>query len=510
MSYETVSRRSRLAVVVAMVLVASLAPAVHQTAAAAAPVTFSSTVINQSGGNCMDVPGGSGSNGVQLVLWGCHSGTNQNFTFVPVSGTDAYNIRTLTSNACVDIYGASTSDNANVIQWTCHSGNNQRFRLQPVSIGGVSNTFNVVAVHSGKCLVPAGSSTANNTGLVQLPCSTATVRVWRLPGYNPGNGGGNTFTNPLKTRGPDPFMTHYNGYYYLVTTTWNSTITMRRATTLAGIATAADTVVYNLSGHPNACCNMWAPEIHLLNGPNGLRWYLYFTAGQNVSNFLPTQRIHVLESSGTDPMGPYTFKASLLDPSANNTWELDGTILQLNGQLYLLGTFYNGSQPNFIRPMSNPWTASGTRRILSTPTYSWETVGGAVNEGAVVIQRNGRTFIVFSASHCSTPEYKLGLLTYNGGDPLNSSSWVKSPNPIFQRSDANGVFGPGHGNFFKSPDGTEDWMTYHANTSTSGGCDMNRSTRAQKFTWNADGTPNLGTPVPLGAVLTSPSGEPTS
>jgi GH43 family beta-xylosidase len=164
----------------------------------------------------------------------------------------------------------------------------------------------------------------------------------------------------------------------------------------------------------------------------------------------------------------------------------------------------------FIRPMSNPWTASGTRHRLSTPTFAWETVGGAVNEGPEVIQRNGQTFIVFSASHCSTPDYKLGLLTYNGGDPLLESSWVKSPNPIFQRNNAAGVFGPGHGNFFKSPDGTQDWMTYHANSSTSQGCDINRTTRAQQFTWNANGTPNLGVPVGTGVVLNSPSGEPTS
>jgi GH43 family beta-xylosidase len=209
-------------------------------------------------------------------------------------------------------------------------------------------------------------------------------------------------------------------------------------------------------------------------------------------------------------MGPYSFKADLLDPQQDNTWELDPGILQLNGQLYLLGTFYNGSQPNFIRPLSNPWTASGTRRILSNPTYSWETVGGAVNEGAEVLQRNGRTFIVFSASHCSTPDYKLGILTYNGGDPLLQSSWVKSSQPIFQRSNANGVYGPGHNGFFKSPDGTEDWIVYHANSSASGGCDMNRSSRAQKITWNADGTPNFGVPASTSTRLPVPSGEPAS
>ena len=46
-----------------------------------------------------------------------------------------------------------------------------------------------------------------------------------------------------------------------------------------------------------------------------------------------------------------------------------------------------------------------------------------------IVSGNGKTFIVFSASHCSTPDYKLGLLTYTGGDPLSSSSWVKSAQP---------------------------------------------------------------------------------
>jgi GH43 family beta-xylosidase len=209
-------------------------------------------------------------------------------------------------------------------------------------------------------------------------------------------------------------------------------------------------------------------------------------------------------------MGPYTFKADLLDPTQDNTWELDPTILQLNGQLYLLGTYYTGSQPMFIRPLSNPWTASGTRRLLATPTYSWATIGGAVNEAPEVIQHGGKTFIAFSASHCSTPDYKLGLLTWNGGDPLNSSSWVKTATPVFQRSNANGVYGPGHNGFFKSPDGTEDWIVYHAVTSSAGGCDMNRSTRAQKITWNADGTPNFGVPAALSTPLAVPSGEPAS
>jgi GH43 family beta-xylosidase len=475
------------------VLVAGLvtvAPAAPAQAAAA----FSSTIVNQASSDCATVP--NGNSAVQLTRAACNSSAGQSFSFTLVSG-DVYTIGTFTAGSCLDIFGASAADNATVIQYACHTGTNQQFRL--TALGG--NTFTVAAVHSNKCV--AGDGTA----LVQLPCNSATTRVWRIPGFTSSPGGA-TFANPLSAHGPDPWLQYYNGFYYLATTTWNRTITMRRSRTLGGLASAAETVIFNLT-RPNGAGTMWAPEFHLLNGPSGQRWYLYYVAGQEPFN-LGTQRIHVLESAGLDPMGPYTFKADMLDPQQNNTWELDPSILQLNGQLYLLGTFYNGSQPNFIRPLSNPWTASGTRRILSSPTNSWETVGGAVNEGAEVLQRNGRTFIVFSASHCSTPDYKLGILTYNGGDPLQQSSWVKSSQPVFQRSNANGVYGPGHNGFFKSPDGTEDWIVYHANNSAGGGCDMNRTTRAQKFTWNADGTPNFGTPVSLSTRLPVPSGEPAS
>src|SRR6185436_7019393 len=156
--------------------------------------------------------------------------------------------------------------------------------------------------------------------LVQLPCSTATARVWRLPNFTSG-GGQRTFTNPLSLHGPDPWLQYYNGWYYLATTTFNRTITMRRSRTLGGLASAADQVIFNLT-RPNGAGTMWAPEFHLLNGPNGQRWYLYYVAGQEPYN-LGTQRIHVLESAGTDPMGPYSFKADLLDPTSDNTWELD-------------------------------------------------------------------------------------------------------------------------------------------------------------------------------------------
>jgi GH43 family beta-xylosidase len=312
---------------------------------------------------------------------------------------------------------------------------------------------------------------------------------------------GRPYTNPIKAqKGADPWIQYHQGNYYMVTTSWTSVWTIRKSPTLAGLATAPSVVVWS---DPTAarCCNFWAPELHFLNG----RWYLYYTAGAGGSNY-GSQRLHVLESAGTDPMGPYTYRARIRHATIDG-WLIDGSVITINNQLYLLASVIVGTQNLVIAPMSNPWTVSGNAVTISTPTNAWERQGGTVNEGPVALQRNGRTMIVYSASACWGPDYKLGLLTLTGSNPLSAGSWTKSPNPIFQRNDANGVYGPGHNGFFTSPDGTENWIVYHANNSAGGGCDNNRTTRAQRFTWNADGTPNLGAPVRPGTTLDGPAGE---
>jgi GH43 family beta-xylosidase len=97
------------------------------------------------------------------------------------------------------------------------------------------------------------------------------------------------------------------------------------------------------------------------------------------------------------------------------------------------------------------------------------------------------------------------MLTLTGSNPLSTNSWTKSANPVFLGT--NEVYSPGHNTFFKSPDGSEDWIVYHGNNSASGGCDMNRTPRIQKFTWNSDGTPNFGGPISTSTDLAVPSGE---
>lgn len=329
-----------------------------------------------------------------------------------------------------------------------------------------------------------------------LSCATKEPDATKAPAASAADA--NTFTNPIYPNGADPWLEYFDGNYYLTTTTWTSQLVMRKSPTLAGLASATPIHIWSES-ELERCCNFWAFEFHRLKTEKGYRWYVMYTSG--IAENYDRQHLSVIESQGDDPLGPYTYKGSPMP----DTWNIDGNYLEYNGQLYLLWSeWVKDEQSIFVAKMVNPWTIAGEKVLISKPDYEWEKSGMKVNEGPEVLKRNGRTFMIYSASFCNTPDYKLGLIELTG-DPLKPESWKKSPEPVFSK--ANGVYGPGHNGFFKSPDGTEDWLIYHGNASEKEGCSSTRSLRAQKFTWNADDTPNFGEPVAAGKPVISPAGE---
>lgn len=192
---RTASRMFPLWLVAALLLTVAPLPFLSAGPAHADASAFSSTVVNQGNGTCAASPTGA----AQLVQQPCDASANQRFAFTPVAGTaDRYTIGTSTAGSCADISGASGADNAVVIQYACHSGNNQQFRLQAVPITGVSNTFSLVAVGSGKCVAPSGDNPATGTGLVQLPCGSMASRVWRVPGFTAGPPAGDPPANTVR------------------------------------------------------------------------------------------------------------------------------------------------------------------------------------------------------------------------------------------------------------------------------------------------------------------------
>ncbi len=309
-----------------------------------------------------------------------------------------------------------------------------------------------------------------------------------------------TFRNPLNS-GPDPYLAHWQGNYYLTVTGGNG-IRIWKSPTLGGLKQVGGQSVWT-DGAADRCCNIWAPEFHLLEGPAGRHWYLYYTADDNVDQH---HRMHVLESRGTDPMGPYDYKARLQTDPANAFYAIDGTVLKHpNGNLYFLWAGYPDHRLYIIR-MENPWTTTGTRTLIPADGFGCP----EVREGPFVLQRNGMLFLTYSACDTQKPDYKLGMvIASDKSDPQLASSWVQHSQPIFQRNDAAGVFGPGHHSFFKSPDGKEDWILYHGKSS-SAYTYSGRTTRAQKFSWTSAGMPDFGAPLSLDTNVPAPSGDGTT
>ncbi|KAG8758046.1 hypothetical protein FRC14_000898 [Serendipita sp. 396] len=304
------------------------------------------------------------------------------------------------------------------------------------------------------------------------------------------------FKNPLKNpNGSDPFMVYSNGYYYLMTTTWTN-LQLSRGKTLAELKASTPKVIYT-DTNTSRCCNVWAPEIHSINGA----WYIYYTAGPNAGSDLSGQRVHVIKASGSDLWSSTWSYAGRIAFPNRDVFSLDATVLTINGSKYLVYSSTDpGEQCLYIAPLTGPTTV-GNAYILSRPTLSWEQVGFPVNEGPAPLYHGGRTWIVYSASFCDGTGYKLGRLEYLGGDPLSQSSWSKYGSPIL--TSANGNYQPGHNGFFNSPGG-QTWIVYHANPTTPGACTGERYTLAQPVGWNSDGTPALASPAPLSQSIPEP------
>ncbi|EEU33844.1 uncharacterized protein NECHADRAFT_18397, partial [Fusarium vanettenii 77-13-4] len=280
------------------------------------------------------------------------------------------------------------------------------------------------------------------------------------------------FQNPIRRPGPDPSVVYADGYYHLTYTTYNH-IEITKAAKLGDLINGETKTIWTDTNRTRSA-NMWAPEIHRIDDI----WYMFYS-------------------------------------SCNADLPIDGTYLEIPGK----GRFHVLSIINkdllqsiaITRLDTENWTVDGWH-VISIPDQPWEmnTTNSnpnsitAVNEAPHPLYHNGEIWLSYSGSYCGTPNYALGLLHYNGGDPLKASSWDKI-GPVF--SQANGNYGTGHNCFFTSPDGSQIWNAFHATSNSRGSCGGDRYALAQLVTFKPGQTPEFGVPQPLSAVLDPPSGE---
>lgn len=308
--------------------------------------------------------------------------------------------------------------------------------------------------------------------------------------------------NPVvKQRADAQIFRHGDGNYYMTASVPEyDRLIIRRASTIAGLATAPETVVWRRPAQGKLGGYIWAPELHEIDG----RWYIYFAAGDSSDPF--HIRTYVLQGPSGDPFkGDWSILGQLETPW--DSFNLDSTVFTHRGTRYICWAQREpGIETNsnlYLAPLKTPTTLGAAPVRLTVPTLPWEIQGFKVNEAPALLHRNGRLFLTYSAS-ATDARYCLGLLTADeNADLMLATSWTKSEMPVFVSSDITKVYGPGHNSFTVDEQG-RDVLVYHGRDyeKIEGDplFDPNRHTRVQRLYYRADGTPDFGIPVGNGEL----------
>jgi GH43 family beta-xylosidase len=306
---------------------------------------------------------------------------------------------------------------------------------------------------------------------------------------------------PLILQRADPCIRrHTDGWYYFTASVpAYDRIELRRARTIAELATARPHDVWHkpLTGPLSEL--IWAPEIHHHAGS----WYVYFAAAptREIKDGLFQHRMYVITCASADPFAGEWKLVGQIDTGLDS-FCLDATTFTHRGVLYYLWAQKDpaiaGNSNLYIARMETPATLATKPVQLSVPEFAWETKGFSVNEGPSVVIKHGRVFVSYSAS-ATDENYCMGLLHASvDADLLDPASWTKSSEPVFQTDYAKKIYGPGHNSFTVAEDGVTDLLVYHARTYTEIAgdplWDPNRHTYVKALTWDARGMPVFGKP----------------
>lgn len=285
-----------------------------------------------------------------------------------------------------------------------------------------------------------------------------------------------TFRERRPFPGQDPWVVAHDGSLLLLQSAGgNRRIVVKRFSDIERMDRNTETVIWAPSGPSAHLRQVWAPELHQIDG----RWYVYFSASERRGG---SRRNYALVAD--DPLGPYRELGPVCDV-AHDVWAIDLTVFAHEGRLHALWSGWEGPEDGFpqnlyIAPMANPWTINGDRHCLSRPEHGWEMTVAPVNEAPEVLRHptTDRLFILYSADASWTPAYKMGLLEWTGGDVADPGGWQKLPRPFFT--------GGGHGCVVDTPAGLR--LVYHRKVTNEPGW-ADREICWAPQAWDADGYP---------------------
>ncbi|ORY54562.1 glycosyl hydrolase [Pseudomassariella vexata] len=299
---------------------------------------------------------------------------------------------------------------------------------------------------------------------------------------------------------PDPFMTQANGVFYFTFTAGNRIEVWSSRNLKDFQQTAKRSIIWTPPPGTDHSADLWAPELHALRG----RWYVYYAAAHPAQGNR-SHRMYVLggpPSTENPTEGQWEFLGRI--HGMHDHWAIDGTVFELNHELFMV---YSGwpldnhhesdlIQQLFIMKLEHPTTAGSPPVVISAPELPWEFthdhVGAhGINEGPQFLESLDGSWrgIVYSCAGSWTHEYKMAVLHYNGGDPLDPRAWPKGQDPLIQAElQGQGPWGPGHGNFLNL--GGDTVCVFHATDHMTDGWN-NRRARCQQVTFTESG-PYMG------------------
>jgi GH43 family beta-xylosidase len=240
------------------------------------------------------------------------------------------------------------------------------------------------------------------------------------------------------------------------------------------------------------------------------RWYIYYAAA-HPQRGNKSHRMYVLAgpvASENPCQGQWEFLGRI--ENTPEQWAIDGTVFTLEKKLYFVYSGWpldntDGSdlvQELFIQRLEDPTTAATAPVVISRPEYPWEfscDCNGyhGINEGPQFLSAPGSTTtkwqgLVYSCAGSWTNEYKMAVLQFTGGDPVDPAAWRKRAEPLIStQPNGTGPWGPGHGSFVNL-DG-QVVSIYHATDSPTDGWE-NRRARVQRVSFTDKG-PFMASPV---------------
>ncbi|KAF2731929.1 Arabinanase/levansucrase/invertase [Polyplosphaeria fusca] len=300
----------------------------------------------------------------------------------------------------------------------------------------------------------------------------------------------------------DPYVVWDNGVYYMTFTTGGGVDIWSSDSLFDFEKRCRKDVIWTPPPNTPYSGDIWAPEIHIIQG----QWWAYFAA-DDPAHGNKSHRMYVLEgppaSQSPCDRSKWTFHGALAGMPPNQ-WAIDGTVLTLHGGLCFVysGWPLNSANPAdeskqelYLIEMLGPTACTGAPILISTPTHAWEFSGrSGINEGPQILSSpDGRWLgIAYSCAGSWTSEYKMGVLEFRGGSPLDSRNWVKWGRPLLEASkDGKAPYGPGHGNFVgvSGPGGREVWGVFHATDRRTGW--EGRRARVMRVGWGPNG-PYMG------------------